>query len=179
MQEHDLLRVACAPASYYRPWRVAYAGLQPAQQRWLNAQLLQQRMLALPERLELPRDPLARQLLRQWSQLPQVALLMAAARLRRWVLSERASAALPVAVHAFMRLGHAEASGPRPAQDVATPDQLMAWGSVGVLACCAQLPAWLYARLPLHFSGLPLPAVSDAADPDLLWSALHHAEKVS
>lgn len=179
MQERELIRIAYAPAGYHRLWRRTYLGLQPAQQRWLNDRLIRQRALPAPPRELALRCSLARQLTRQWSQLPQVAMLMAAARLRRWVLSERASLALPISVQAFMRLGHAEFPGPRPTEAAAAPAPLMAWGGAALLACTAQLPEWLHSRLPLHFHGLPVPAVADTPDADLLWSALRHAEKVS
>lgn len=184
MPIHDLLAIAYAPAAYYRPWRATYTGLQPAQQRALNAQLLRQQALPEPDELVVPAHALLRRTLRLWHQVPHVAMLMAVARLRRWVLADRASLTLPASVHAFMRMGHAEQGGncPLPEGSCADPLVLTAWGA-GCLQHAIELPAWLNARFALHFAGLPSnvakPVPNSGIDTELLWSALRHVEAVS
>lgn len=185
MLNDDLVHIAFAPGSYYRPWQATYAHALPGQQRWLNTCLIRQHALPVPADLSLPNNALARRIVGQWSQLPQVALLMAAARLRRRVLAERSSLALPAMVHAFMRLGHVETTGGPPlgAGSVADPEVLTGWGGRCLQAVAPRLPDWLGARLALPFSGLPgadtMPPSADSTDIDLLWSALRHVETVS
>ncbi|MEG2804545.1 hypothetical protein [Stenotrophomonas sp.] len=179
----EVCRLALAPAASYRPWQATYATLAADGQRWLNQALIAQHALPMPATLALPACPLARRLVQQWAQLPQVAVLIAAARLRRHVLAERASLRLPATVHTFLRLGHAELDPAHavPA-DPANPQMLLGWGGARLQTLAPHLPAWIAARLGLPFAGLPLAAAgAERPDPaliDLFWSALRHVENL-
>ena len=177
------LRIAYAPAAYYRPWRAVYATASTGQRRWLNTALIGQRRLPLPTSLAIPSDVLARRMLELWDRLPQVATLMAAARLRDWLPAQRASLALPPMVQAFMRAGHA--CGERPVLPACTfeqaPDLLLQWGAAELRSIAPMLPAWLSVRLCLPFAGLSgeRPPPVEHPDMDLFWSAVTYVEKLS
>ncbi|WP_421569859.1 hypothetical protein [Stenotrophomonas sp. PD6] len=181
---HDpALRIAYAPAAYYRPWQAVYAAASADQRRWLNTALFRQRRLPLPASLATPPDVLARRMLELWDRLPQVATLMAAARLRDWLPAQRGSLALPPMVQAFMRAGHARAD--QPALPACTfeqaPDLLLQWGAAELRPIAPMLPAWMSARLCLPFSGLSgeRPPPVEHPDMDLFWSAVTYVEKFS
>lgn len=182
--QHDLLQVAYAPAAYYLPLRARYAACTPAEQRCLNAWLLEHRRLPAP--CGTPLNPLAQRVLRNWAGLPQVAMLMAAAQWRRRVLCEPAALALPGMLHHFLRLHpHADRSadlpGLQPDGGMAGTGFLQQWGGAALRASAHGLPRWLQARLPLLFPGtaLTLPTAAVSPTPDLLWSALRHVEAFS
>jgi hypothetical protein len=181
---HDpTLRIAYAPAAYYRPWRAVYAMASAEQRRWLNAALIRQRRLPLPASTVTPQDVLTRRTLVLWERLPQVATLMAAARLRDWLPAQRGSVALPPMVQAFMRAGHArgELSALPSCTFDQAPDLLLQWGAAELRPIAPMLPAWLSARLCLPFAGLsgaPPPPV-EHPDMDLFWSAVTYVEKLS
>jgi len=181
--EPDLLRLAYAPASYYRPWRVAYAQATAAQQRWLNATLIRQLDLPVPSAHAHARAPLARRMVAAWDRLPEVAILIGAARLRDWVSMQRGGTALPLPLQAFMRSGYARYDAPeRPRQPLDDdPDSLLRWGAAEVRALAPLLPPWLGARvaLPLHTEGGDAPGLEVRPDLDLFWSALSYVEKLS
>jgi len=181
----EALRIAYAPAAYYRPWQAVYAGATVDQQRWLNTALLRQQRLPMPASLQAPDDPLARRLIGLWPLLPQVATLMGAGRLRDWVPAQRGCAALPATVQAFMRAGYGD---DRPVMLPAMPaaslaDTLLRWGGAELQPLGLVLPAWLSTRLCLPF--LPMraenecPPDSGHVDMDLFWNAVTYAEKLS
>lgn len=181
---HDpVLRIVYAPAAYYRPWGAVYATASADQRRWLNTALIRQRRLPLPASLDTPPDVLVRRMIGLWDRLPQVATLMAAARLREWLPAQRGSLVLPPVVQAFMWAGHAHgrtavlptnASGP-------LPDVLLQWGAAELRAIAPMLPAWLSARLCLPFAGAcgERPPPAEHPDMDLFWSAVTYVEKLS
>jgi hypothetical protein len=181
---HDpALRIAYAPAAYYRPWRVVYATASAEQRRWLNTALIRQRRLPLPASPVTPQDVLTRRTLGLWDRLPQVATLMAAARLRDWLPAQRGSLALPPMVQAFMRAGHArdELLVPPSCTVEQVPDLLLQWGAAELRPIAPMLPAWLSARLCLPFAGLSgeCPPSAEHPDMDLFWSAVTYVEKLS
>jgi len=182
---HDAMHIAYAPAAYYRPWRAVYADASLDQQRWLNTTLIRQRRLPMPATLAAPADVLTRRLMGLWPRLPEVATLMAAARLRDWLASQRGCTALPATVQAFMRADHARQSGgcvqaPVPAD---LSRVLLVWGGVELQPLAPLLPAWLSARLSLPFAPMagdtlrPLPR--ERIDLDLFWTAVTYVEKLS
>jgi len=179
----DALTIAYAPARYYRPWQAVYATAPGDQRRWLNSTLIRQRRLPLPASLALPSDPLPRRLIGLWDQLPQLAVLMAAARLRGWLATQRASVALPPQVQAFMRAGYArdEATVVPACALHDAPGTLLQWGAAELRPMAPMLPAWLSARLWLPFAGAEdeRPPVRERADMDLFWSAVTYVEKLS
>ncbi|MGH8036335.1 MAG: hypothetical protein ACREPC_00365 [Stenotrophomonas sp.] len=181
---HDpALRIAYAPAAYYRPWRTVYAAGSAEQRRWLNTALIRQRWLQLPASPVAPQDVLTRRMLGLWDRLPQVATLMAAAQLRVWLPTQRGSVALPPMVQAFMRAGHARgelSALPSCTLDEA-PDVLLQWGAAELRPIAPMLPAWLSARLCLPFAGLSgeRPPPVEHPDMDLFWSAVTYVEKLS
>lgn len=181
--ERELLRLVYAPASYYRPWRAAYAAATPAQQRWLNTTLLRQRDLPVPSASASVNTLLARRTVAAWDRLPDVAVLMGAARLRDWVSMQRAGTALPLYVQAFMRSGVSRYDSPqRPARLLADdPDSLLRWGAAEVRALAPMLPLWLGPRLglPMYSSTGDVPELPVQPDVDLFWSALTYVEKLS
>lgn len=182
---HEAMHIAYAPAAYYRPWREAYASATVDQQRWLNATLIRQRRLPMPAARVDPADMVTRRLLGLWPNLPQIATLMAAARLAAWLPSQRGCAALPATVQAFMRAGHV----PQPVARVQDPvpadlaGVLLTWGGVELQPLAPLLPAWLSARLSLPFAPMagdglrPLPR--ERIDMDLFWTAVTYVEKLS
>ncbi|OEZ00254.1 hypothetical protein BIY45_12445 [Stenotrophomonas sp. BIIR7] len=182
---HDAMRIAYAPAAYYRPWQALYANANHEQQRWLNGALIRQRRLPMPTSLAPPPELLPRRLIGLWPRLPQVASLMAAARLRDWLPSQRGCAALPPTLHAFMRAGHAsQPASVVPAHtDADLADTLLLWGGAEVQALAPQLPSWLSARLSLPFASAPAdparPPTGERADLDLFWTAVTYVEKLS
>jgi hypothetical protein len=179
------MHIAYAPAAYYRPWRAVYAGASSAQQRWLNTALIRQRRLPMPASLETPADLLARRVIGLWPRLPQVATLMAAARLREWLPSQRACSGLPATVQAFLRAGHGRPGAvvPPGATAASLPDVLLLWGGAQLQPVSPMLPAWLSARLCLSFAPLSAeearPPQCERADMDLFWSAVTYVEKLS
>jgi len=181
----DALCIAYAPAAYYRPWQALYAGATVEQQRWLNTTLLRQRRLPLPTSLEPSSDPLARRLVGLWPQLPQVATLMAAARLRDWLPAQRGCAALPATVQAFMRAGYGRnRPSALPAPGTASlHDTLLAWGGAELQPLSLLLPAWLSTRLCLPFvptrAEQVRPPSAEHPDLDLFWNAVTYVEKLS
>lgn len=181
--EPELLRLVYAPASYYRPWRAVYAQATPAQQRWLNATLMRQRDLPVPSARAQTRTPLARRVVAAWDRLPEVAVLIGAARLRDWVSMQRGGTALPLPLQAFMRAGYSRYDSPeqpqQPLED--DPDSLLRWGAAEVRALAPLLPPWLGARvtLPLHTDSGDAPELEVRPDLDLFWSALNYVEKLS
>lgn len=183
MTPDPVLRIAYAPAAYYRPWRAVYAAASVDQRRWLNTALIRQRRLPLPASLAAPADVLTRRMLGLWDRLPQVATLMAAARLREWLPPQRGSVALPPMVHAFMHAGHGRGDTPvLPSCTFAqAPDVLLQWGAAELRPIAPMLPAWLSARLCLPFAGLTgeRPPPGEHPDMDLFWSAVTYVEKLS
>lgn len=182
---HEAMHIAYAPAAYYRPWKATYADATLDQQRWLNTTLIRQRRLPMPASLEAPPDQLTRRLIGLWPQLPQLATLMAAARLREWLPSQRGCSALPATVQAFMRAGHAQ----QPAGVVQEPVPtdlsavLLQWGGVELQPLAPLLPAWLSARLSLPFAPMAgdgvRPLARERIDMDLFWTAVTYVEKLS
>lgn len=139
----------------------------------------------MPASLEVPADPLARRLIGLWPALPQLATLMAAARLRAWLPSQRGCLALPATVQAFMRAGHAQppvgiVQEPAPADLSAV---LLLWGGVELQPLAPLLPAWLSARLSLPFAPMAgdgvRPQARERIDMDLFWTAVTYVEKLS
>jgi hypothetical protein len=179
----ELLRIVYAPASYYRPWRSAYGAATPAQQRWLNATLIRQHALPVPPAGVSANATVARRMVGLWDRLPEVATLIGAARLRDWVAPQRAGAALPLPVQAFMRAGHVPIELPeRPTSTLEDdPDLLLRWGARDVRALAPMLPTWLSARLwlPLHTAEGESPQREIRPDMDLFWSAVNYVEKLS
>ena len=179
----ELLPLVYAPASYYRPWRAAYAAATPAQQRWLNATLIRQRELPVPSAHAEANTPLARRMVAAWDRLPEIAVLIGAARLRDWVSAQRAGTALPLPVQAFMRSGYSRYDAPeRPAKSLENdPESLLRWGAAELRALGPMLPPWLALRmmLPLHTEGGDVPGQDIRPDIDLFWSALNYVEKLS
>ncbi len=181
--EPELLRLVYAPASYYRPWRSTYAQATAAQQRWLNATLIRQLELPLPSASAHARAPLARRVVAAWDRLPEVAILIGAARLRDWVSMQRGGTALPLPLQAFMRAGYSRYDTPeRPRLPLdEDPDSLLRWGAAEVRALAPLLPPWLGPRLalPLHADSGDAPELEVRPDLDLFWSALNYVEKLS
>lgn len=183
MAPDRVLHIAYAPAAYYRPWRAVYAAASGEQRRWLNTALIRQRRLPLPQSLVVPPDALARRMVGLWDRLPQVATLMAAARLRDWLAVQRGSLALPPMVQAFMHAGHARRDAtPLPSCSLEqAPDLLQQWGAAELRPIAPMVPAWLSARLCLPFAGLAgeRPPAGEPPDMDLFWSAVTYVEKLS
>lgn len=179
----ELLRLVYAPASYYRPWRSTYASATPAQQRWLNATLIRERGLPMPSARASASTLLARRMIALWDRLPEVAVLIGAARLRDWVSMQRGGTALPLQVQAFMRSGYSRYdTQERPARLLEDdPDALLRWGAAEVRALSPLLPTWLAPRLvlPLHTASGDAPLRDVVPDVDLFWSAMSYVEKLS
>jgi len=183
--ERELMKIAYAPAAYYRPWKASYANAPADRQRWLNTLLLRQRRLPLPTSLEPPSDPVARRLVALWPRLPELASLLGAGRLHEWLPAQRAFPGLPVAVHAFVRAGH---GSHRPSALPSGPpaplrDTLLLWGGAELQPLGVLLPAWLSSRLCLPFAPMTTdgmrPPPCERADMDLFWSAVTYVEKLS
>lgn len=176
--------MAYAPAAYFRPLRACYGQLAVEEQRSLNIWVTASQRLPAPCNAALGR--MGRQMVLCWQQLPEVAMLVAAACLRRRLLAEPAALALPGPLHHFLRL-HPEADrsagvpGLSPANGVADPLFLQQWGALALQGMALGLPHWLGARLPLPFAGGPAvpPTCVIEPHPDLLWSALRHVEAFS
>jgi type III secretion system OrgA/MxiK family protein len=176
--QSDLVRLLYDPVSYYRPWRCAVAGLSAAQRSGLNVQIIRQHHLPGYDTPTASQRWLVDRLVNAWHVLPSVAFLMACAKLRSAVVSDRGYLAQPPVAHAFMRLGFSEhASHVVSAVDTSS---LLGWGGQYLQALGPRLPSWLGARLALPFAGLN-PVVAGVTrpqfEPDLtcFWSALTYA----
>ncbi|WP_445147318.1 hypothetical protein [Dyella sp. Tek66A03] len=173
----ETLRVLYDPASYYRPWREAEASLSHEQRSGLNGHLIRSHRLPSYRPPHATQYMLVRRLVGAWAHLPAAAYLMACAKFRSTVVADRSYLAQPSSVHAFMQLrfrehGHQRAS-------VTSSDALLGWGGGYLQALTPHLPAWLAARMCLHFSGLRSsligPRPRDDFDITCFWTALNYA----
>jgi type III secretion system (T3SS) protein OrgA/MxiK len=116
-------------------------------------------------------------IVRGWSTLRSAATYMAAARYARSVQASRCFPGLPPSVHAFMKMGF-NASRHLPAGGVGNQAALVALGGASLEGLAPMLPAWLDARIALHFSDVPVVAFDPAPfDLPCFWSALSHAAR--
>lgn len=180
---HDRLCILHDPLAYYRPWQDRQAGLSATQRSALNRWLCQAHRLPTSPADRGADAPLVDRVIRGWRRMPTAAWLLACAGHRRHVLGARWLPAQPPVLHAFLRLGFAEASvqWPQPPP----PDMLLAWGGQQLQqGLHGQLPGWLHARIALWFEGLPeLPSAAMRAvqpfDMTCFLSAWNHAENLS
>lgn len=174
----DALRVMHDPLSYYRPWLQRAESLRARQRSALNGWLVRTHALRDPTPLTGDQAAVADRLLAHWPRLPATAWLMACAKQRRVLMGSRVLLGQPPVVHAFLRLGFAEAS--QPLRVPLQPDDLLAWGGDHLQRGLRdRIPDWLADRLRLCFSGLPPPPSHgvDANEFDMtcFWSAWNHA----
>ncbi|WP_349985366.1 hypothetical protein ABRP17_007965 [Stenotrophomonas sp. WHRI 8082] len=179
----ERLQILHDPVSYFRPWVTRQGTLNPVQRSAANAWICQTRQLPGAPPDADATSALASRLIRGWQRLPATAWLLACARHRRHVLGARWLPSQPPPLHAFLRLGFADAATPWPQPP--TPEQLLAWGGRQLQEGLHDpLPAWLHARMALWFAGLPaLPAAVTAHpapfDMTCFLSAWTHAADLS
>lgn len=164
------------PLSYLHPQRVHIpanltvrsAAQAAANELLLHAYRLEVRCAAL--------SPLARQWVRHWNHLPQVAYLIGCHTLRAELAWGGGGLNLPVWAHPFTTivLPVTQPAG----QAVTSHDILLKTGYSQLLPWASKLPEPLEQRFPLLFpSNIDTVALQPAADPLILTLALQHAQR--
>lgn len=173
-----LLRVLFDPLSYLHPRRLS---LPPALTESAAARAAANELLLGAYRLDsdcvdLELDALARQWLRHWQRLPQVAYLIGCHSLRAGLAWRGGLLTLPEWAHTFSAI--ALPTDAAPPQPIPGHDALLRAGYARLQAWRERLPLPLAQRLPLLFpSHVDTVEPAPGADPLILTLALQHAQR--